>query len=173
MRSPLRRLALSTLLVIGLVAAPASAQQPIDLFPDDLPLDVGFIRLGSWNLRHINLEGQARVFLPGANDVEDFAILTATFAKAIRDLALDMVAIQEVQPRAGQPNRLLQIRDHLNGGPSGPWRADQTSILYDDPTNPFGNLQFGLLWNSSRITVNPDADTLLDDLRQPRNAAGH
>ncbi len=172
MRLTLNRLALSAFLVIVLVTAPAIGQQPIDIFPDDPALDAGFIRIGSWNLRHINLENGARQFLPGANDTEDFAILTATFAKAIRDLGLDVVAIEEHQPRAGEPNRLLQIRDHLNGGPSGPWRADETSIPYDNPNDPFGNLQFGVLWNSSKITINPDADILLAELRQPRNQAG-
>lgn len=123
MRTSLNRLALSAFLAIVLAIVPASGQQPIDIFPDEPPLDSGFIRLGSWNLRHINLEDGAREFLPGSNDTEDFAILIATFAKAITDLGLDLIAIQEHQPRAGQPNRLLQIRDRLNGGPSGPSRA--------------------------------------------------
>lgn len=172
MRSLPNRLILCAFLILALAIAPASGQQPIDVFPDDPPLDAGFIRIGSWNLRHINLEGGARQFLAGANDTEDFAILTATFAKAIRDLGLDLVAIQEFQPRAMEPNRLHQIRDHLNGGASGPWRSDETNIPYDNPNDQFGNLQFGVLWNSSRVTIDPNADLLLSELRQPRNQAG-
>jgi hypothetical protein len=47
------------------------------------------IRVGSWNLRHINLENGASAFLPGTHPAEDFAILTATFAKAVRVSNLD------------------------------------------------------------------------------------
>jgi hypothetical protein len=168
----MNRWKLLVFIIAALATEPTAGQQAIDIFPDDPQLPSAFVRLGSWNLRHINLENGARQFLPGANDTEDFAILTATFAKAIRDLGLDVVAIQEHQPRAGEPNRLLQIRDHLNGGPTGPWKADETAIPYDNPNSQFGNLQFGLLWNSSKLAVDPEADILLDNLRQPRNAAG-
>jgi hypothetical protein len=50
--------------------------------------------------------------------------------------------------------------------------ADQTNIEYDDPSDPFGNLQMGLLWNSTRVTVDPTADQLLQQLRQPRDVSG-
>jgi hypothetical protein len=151
----------------------AHAQEPIDLFPDNPELAPGFVRVCAWNLRHINLEEQARQFLPGQNDTEDFAILIATFAKGLRDLGCDLAAIVEVQPRSGELDRLLQLRDRLNGSGSGPWRADQTNIEYDNPNDPFGNLQFGLLWNSNKVTVDPTADQLLLDLRQPRDVNGN
>jgi endonuclease/exonuclease/phosphatase family metal-dependent hydrolase len=155
------------------LAIPAHAQEPIDLFPDNAELAQGFVRVCAWNLRHINLEEQGRQFLPGQNDPEDFAILTATFAKGLRDLGCDLAAIVEVQPRTAEPDRLLQLRDRLNGPGSGPWRADQTNIEYDNPNDPFGNLQFGLLWNSTKVTIDPTADRLLLDLRQPRDAQGN
>ena len=72
------------------------AQVPIDLFPDVPALGSGFIRIGSWNLRHINLESGAEDYLPGNKEDEDFAILIATFGKAITDLGLDLVAIVEL-----------------------------------------------------------------------------
>jgi Lamin Tail Domain len=78
-----------------------------------------------------------------------------------------------VQPRAGEPDRLLQLRDRLNGPGGGPWQADQTNIEYDNPNDPFGNLQLGLLWNSTKVTINPTADQLLLELRQPRDASGN
>jgi len=165
------QLMLNALILLILFPTTSRTQQPIDLFADDVSLDTGFIRIAAWNLRHINLEGDARTFLPGTTDTEDFAILTATFAKAIKDLGIDLIAVVEHQPRSGEPNRLLQIRDQLNG-PSGPWRADETNIEYDNPSNPFGNLQFGILWNSSKVTIDPAADSLLTDLRQPRDQAG-
>ncbi len=149
------------------------AQEPIDLFPDSPKLSQGYIRVGAWNLRHINLEGQARVFLPGNNDTEDFAILIATFAKVIQDLSLDVVTIVELQPRANEPNRLHQLRDKLNGQGGGPWRAHQTDIEYDSLGSSFGNLQFGLLWNSFKVTINPTDARLLSELRQPRDANGN
>jgi len=118
------------------------------------------------------LEGDARELLPGPTDDDDFAILTATFAKAIQDLGLHLVTIVEHQPRAGQPNRLEQIRDALNVSSADRWRSDETQITYDNPNNPFSGLQFGLLWNSDRVTVDPDDNQLLTDLRQPRNEDG-
>jgi len=160
-------------IVVVLLAAIAQAQEPIDLFPDNPELATGFVRICAWNLRHINLEEQARQFLPGNNDTEDFAILIATFAKGLRDLGCDLAAIAEVQPRTNEPDRLLQLRDRLNGPGGGPWQADQTAIEYDDPTNTFGNLQLGLLWNSTKVTINPTADLLLHELRQPRDTNGN
>jgi hypothetical protein len=156
---------LATVLVL-ILASLGQAQEPLDLFSDSPALAAGFVRLCAWNLRHINLEEQARTFLPGANDTEDFAILIATFAKAMQDLGCDLTAVIEVQPRANEANRLNQTRDRLNGGTSGPWRSDQTDIEYDDPTNPFGNLQLGLLWNSTKLTIDPSADHLLPRARR-------
>jgi endonuclease/exonuclease/phosphatase family metal-dependent hydrolase len=150
-----------------------SAQQAIDLFSDDAALGADYFRLGSWNLRHINLEDGAKEFLPGTTDDEDFAILTATFAKAIKDMGLDLVAVVEHQPRTGQPNRLHQIRQQLNGSATGPWQSDETNIPYDNSNSPFGGLQFGVLWNTTKVTIDPNADTLLSDLRQPRDASGN
>lgn len=152
----------------------ATAQGPFDLFSDVPELNQDFIRIGAWNLRHINLEDGAANFLPGNTQEEDFAILIAPFAKAIQDLGLDVVAISEVQPRAGEVNRLSQIRDKLNDGGST-WQADQTDIdyVYNDGGNAqFGNLQLGLLWKTNKVTIDPTADKLLSDLRQPRNPDG-
>lgn len=164
-----RRLAACALSL--LVACSARGQQPIDLFDDAPPLGSGFIRIGAWNLRHINIEGQAANFLTGATREEDFAILIATFAKGIQDLGLDLVAVVESQPRQNEPNRLTQLRDRLNGGAAGSWRSDETSIDYDS-VSQFGGLQFGLLWNSAKIRIDPDDDALLTELRQPRNTDG-
>ncbi len=160
------------LVIAELLVSSAQAQEPLDLFQDNPTLAAGFMRLCAWNLRHINLEEQARQLLPGQTDAEDFAILIATFAKGLRDLGCDLAAIIEVQPRANEPDRLLQLRDRLNGPSGGPWHADQTDIEYDDPTSPFGNLQLGLLWNNTKVTIDPTADQLLHQLRQPRDAAG-
>lgn len=159
--------------VIGFFALPLHAQQPLDLFADVPELSNDFIRIGAWNLRHINLEGDVRDLLPGNNDDEDFAILTAIFAKAIEDLGLDLVAIVEHQPRVNSPNRLEQIRGFLNGNGGNVWLADESNIVYDNPNNQFSGLQFGLLWNSTKITIDPATDQLLLDLRQPRDANGN
>ena len=97
-----------------LVARPTAAQEPLDLFSDAPRLSPEFVRIGAWNLRHINVEGGAAEVLPGKTPEEDAAILAATFAKAIDDLGLDLVAVIEHQPRPGEPNRLHQIRDELN-----------------------------------------------------------
>ena len=43
-------------------------QEPIDLFADVPELSNDFVRIGAWNMRHINVEGTADVFLPGANE---------------------------------------------------------------------------------------------------------
>lgn len=164
----------ATLCGLQIVAAlPAYAQEPIDLFADAPQLNGDFIRIGTWNLRHINLEFGVRDLLVGNNDAEDFAILTATFAKGIRDLGLDLVAVVEHQPRVNAPDRLEQIRGFLNGNGANNWLSDESRIVYDNPNNPFSGLQFGLLWNSSKVTIDPSADQLLGDLRQPRDANGN
>ena len=155
-----------SVMVLMLLAVPASAQAPLDLFSDVPPLGDCCIRIGGWNLRHINIEGQASTFLPGATRAEDFEILIATFAKAIQDLGLEIVAISEHQPRANQPNRLHQIRDALNGSGAGPWMADESHIVYAGPPTAFGGLQLAVLWNSDRVTIDPDEDELLVALRQ-------
>jgi endonuclease/exonuclease/phosphatase family metal-dependent hydrolase len=174
MRTTIVETRLFVVVLIALVALlRLPAQQPIDLFSDDAALNSDYFRLGSWNLRHINLEEGAKTFLTGTTDEEDFAILTATFAKAIKDLGLDLVVIVEHQPRVGEPNRLQQLRDRLNGNNAGTWQSDETAIPYDNPNDQFGNLQFGLLWKSAKVTINPNSDTLLSDLRQPRNASGN
>ena len=121
--------------VTACFALPLHAQQPLDLFADVPELSNDFIRIGAWNLRHINLEGDVRDLLPGNNDDEDFAILTATFAKAIEDLGLDLVAIVEHQPRVNSPNRLEQIRGFLNGNGGNVWLADESNIVYDAPNS--------------------------------------
>ena len=105
------RRALVGALVAGIFSFPALAQTPLDLFTDVPTLGQDYVRIGAWNLRHINLESGADAFLPGADEQTDFQILTATFGKAIVDLGLDLVAIVEHQPRANEPNRLHQIRD--------------------------------------------------------------
>jgi len=165
------RICLLTIFLLTASFAHIRAQQPLDIFSDEPALDAGYLRLACWNLRHINLEEGAPAFLSGTTPDEDFAILTATFAKAIKDLALDMVAVVEHQPRANEPNRFHELRDRLNGSGSSPWQSDETSIPYDNPNDPYGNLQFGVLWNSTRVTIDPTADRLLTDLRQPRDAA--
>ena len=159
-------------LFIVLCGARLHAVEPIDMFSDVPKLNNDFIRIGSWNLRHINLEGNADEFLPGETEEEDFEILVATFAKAIEDLGLDVVAIVEYQPRANEPNRLIQIVNRLNGDGGVRWRSDETQIVYEDPNNQFSNLQFGLLWDSAKVTVDPNNDELLVQLRQPRNSDG-
>ncbi len=107
----LNYLTLIALIFMTLLPSAGRGQQPIDIFPDDVPLDSGFISIGAWNLRHINLEGGAREFLPGATDAEDFAILTVTFAKAIKDLGLNLIAVVEHQPRSGEPSCSTELRD--------------------------------------------------------------
>jgi hypothetical protein len=51
--------------------------------------------------------------------------------------------------------------------------ADESYIPYDDPSNPFGNLQLAVLWNSAKVTIDLAADQLLEELRQPRDSAGN
>ena len=164
--------ALVAALVGWIFSSPALAQTPLDLFTDVPTLGQDYVRIGAWNLRHINLESGADAFLPGADEQTDFQILTATFGKAIVDLGMDLVAIVEHQPRANEPNRLHEIRDWLNANSGTAWSVDETAIEYEDPSNPFGNLQFGLLWKISRVTIDPTSDQLLLSLRQPRDANG-
>jgi endonuclease/exonuclease/phosphatase family metal-dependent hydrolase len=167
-----KRACIRSFLFIVLCAARLHAAEPIDMFSDVPKLNNDFIRIGAWNLRHINLEGDADEFLPGETEEEDFEILVATFAKAIEDLGLDVVAIVEHQPRANEPNRLVEILNRLNGGDGDLWRSDETQIVYENPNHPFSNLQFGLLWDSAKVTVDPTDDELLSQLRQPRNSDG-
>ena len=158
--------------VFGGAGASLYAQEPLDLFADQPKHAEGFIRIACWNLRHINLEANADDLLVGDTEAEDFAILTATFAKAIDDLALDLVVIVEHQPRANEPDRLAEILGHVNAGGAAEWRMDSTQIPYDNTSSQFGNLQFAVLWRSDRVTIDTTADTLLEQLRQPRNADG-
>ncbi len=119
-------------LVIALGSA-ANAEKPLDLFANVPKLFDGYIRIGARNLRHINVEVGAHYFLTGVTEEAVSEILTKTFAKAIIDLGLDIVAITEHQPRSGEPNRLEQIRSRLNGGQSGPWRAAESEIDDENP----------------------------------------
>lgn len=119
-------------LVIALGSA-ATAEKPLDLFANVPKLGDGYIRIGARNLRHINVEVGAHYFLTGVTEEADSEILTKTFAKAIIDLGLDIVAITEHQPRSGEPNRLEQNRSRLNGGQRGPWRVAESEI---DDGNP-------------------------------------
>ena len=128
-----------TLALILTLAGTGFAQEPIDLFPNSPELGPGFIRIGAWNLRHINLENNAELLLPGDTRAEDFESLVATFAKAIKDLGLDVVVITENQPRAQEPDRLQQIRDKLNGPAGTTWDSDQTNIPYTGSFTQFGH----------------------------------
>jgi len=152
-----------------MLASCSSAQQEIDLFSDQPRLGDGFIRFATWNLRHINVEGDAGDFLPAATEEGDFDILIATFAKAIDDLGLHLVLIVEHQPRAGEPNRLAELEGAVDALLPAEWRHDESHIEYDGDGGQFGNLQFGLLWDASRVTIDPDADQVLESLRQSRN----
>ena len=158
------------LVMVSLLLAAVSAQaDPIDVFADEPALGDGFIRLGCWNLRHINLESGADDYLLGDTEEEDFEILTETFAKAIGDLGLDVVAISEHQPQSDEPNRLHQIRDELNATVDGTWLAHESEIGYGPSGATFGRLQLAVLWNSERVTIDPDETVLLSELRQPRD----
>ncbi len=157
-------------LVVVFCGAALAHAEPIDVFADELALGDGFIRLGCWNLRHINLEGSHVLeFLPGASEEDDFTILTETFAKAIGDLGLDIVAISEHQRRSGESNRLHQIRDALNATAQGTWHAHESEIGYGESGSAIGGLQFAVLWNAEEVTIDPDESVLLADLRQPRD----
>lgn len=169
----LRLLLAFACLTLGSVI-PGVAAEPLDLFADVPELGEGAVRIAAWNLRHIDLDpelGTAR-FLPGASAEEDFAILTATFGKGILDLGLDLVAVIEHQPRANEPNRLQALGDWLNANSPEGWSVEETAIDYDSPTDPYGNLQFGLLWKPAKIELDPAGSRLLLELRQPRNEEG-
>jgi hypothetical protein len=166
----------STALAIVLFVNPAISlcQEPIYLFSDSVKLTDGYLRLATWNLKHINLQPGARDLLPGSTDEEDFTSLVKTFAKAIDDLDLDLVVAVEVQPRQSDPNRLEVILHSLNqfhgsSANATPSWSTRPNIPYDNPNDPFGNLQFGLLWDSTKVEVAPNDARLLEDLRQPRD----
>lgn len=148
------------------------AQTPFDLFTDSAPSGAGSVRLAAWNLEQVNTTGPARDFIPGADRDADNDIKAATFAKAIRDLGLDILFIVENQPRRNEENRIEQIRDFLNQGISGaPWRSNESRIDYNGGFQPvdsgdFGGLQFAVIWNSTRATIDSGADQLLLHLRQ-------
>ena len=150
--------------ICAFAPAPVVAQDPLDLFDDAPVLSDAFIRIGSWNLRHINLERGSRDLLPGLTVAEDFEILVATFGKAIADLDLHLVVLIEVQPRVGQPDRLDEIREWLDTNTNHGWDDETTSIVYAGSGG--GNLQFGLIWRTDRVSVDTTGDVLLEDLRQ-------
>lgn len=161
----------------------------VDLFRDAPEYPDGYVRLGAWNVRHLKVRPDSASFFPGHDAETDAAAQLATFAKAIRDLHLDLVVLVEVQPRFGEPDRLEQLRELLNQSlttslttapwfrpaatalHTGPWRSAQTHLEYDDPEDPHGNLQFGLLWNTARnIWIDPTECQVLEELRQPQSA---
>ncbi len=153
-----------------LISALCAGQEPVDLFPDVPAYASGFVRIGAWNVRHLNVEPNSEDFFAGRDREEDLAILTASFAKAIRDLQLDLLVLVEVQPRVGEPDRLRQILLDLNGADGDHWRSDVTHLEYDEPEDPYGNLQFGLLWNTARaVRIDPAKNRVLEELRQPRS----
>ncbi|MCK4513546.1 hypothetical protein KAW64_17480 [bacterium] len=154
-------------LAVVILGAGHAQAEPIDVFADEPGLGDGFIRLGCWNLRGINLYGsEVRGFLPGASDEDDLTILIETFAKAIGDLGLDIVAISEHQPRTDEPNRLHQIRDVLNVMGEGTWQAHESEIGYGESGSSIGGLQLAVLWNTDKVTIDPDETVLLSALRQ-------
>ena len=162
MRTPSRVLVVWWTVFMTLAYAPMSgAEEPIDLFADAPKLSDGFVRIGAWNMRHINVEGGAGDFLPGVTRDEDFVILYATFAKAIRDLGLDLVLVTEVKGS----DRIDRIVDALNVGLAGggAWRGAQTHINFVPPST---EIQLGMLWNSDIVTINPDDADVLDGQRQ-------
>jgi hypothetical protein len=144
-------------------AASGRAQPPIDLFSDVPRHAAGFVRLGSWNVRHLKVESSYAADLPGRTLEEDTTILWNTFADAILDLQLDLVVLIEVQPRSGEPNALLAIQERLRQETGDDWRSDITDLKYDDLSDPYGNLQFGLLWTrdqagASSSMAHPSSD---------------
>jgi hypothetical protein len=79
----------------------------------------------------------------------------------------------EVQPRAGEPDRVAEVVEALRQRSAADWRWDVTRIEYDDPEDEYGNLQFAVLWNASRgIQIEPSRNRLLEELRQPRSPDG-
>ena len=110
------------------ISAAHAQDGAVDLFADNPKLAPGFLRLGAWNMRHINVEGGADEVLPGRSRDQDFQALIATFAKSIGDLGLDIVAVIEHQPHPGEANRLQQLAQKLNSGQDGPWKWDESNI---------------------------------------------
>ena len=148
--------------------------EPVDLFSDSPALGDGFFRLGAWNVRHIDLALGAEGFLVGNDREADFEILTRSYAKAIEDLKLDIVVLIEVQPRDNERSRFEQVVAHLNNKDNDSWACFQSQIEYDDPKDPYGNLQFGLIWNRQHgINIDPAKALLLEELRQPRDRDGN
>jgi endonuclease/exonuclease/phosphatase family metal-dependent hydrolase len=148
-------------------------QHPHDLFLDVPPYATGFMRIGTWNVRHLNVETNSQHFFRGSTRDEDCEILITSIAKAICDLQLDVVVLIELQPRPGEADRLFQLVQLLRQKSHNDWRSDRTCLEYDRPDDPYGNLQFGLLWNATRnIEIDPCRNRVLEDLRQPRSATG-
>ena len=166
-----RVMLVSVVLAIGLVSAGWASAAPLDVFADEPALGDGFIRVGCWNLRHINLEGSIDEFLLGTTE-ENFDTLTQTFAKAVLDLGLDVVAVSEHQPRSDEPNRLQQVVGALNAMDGGGWEAHESEIGYGESGSAVGGLQLAVLWNSDKVTIDPGECVLLSDLRQPRDEDG-
>ena len=164
-----RRSRVAGLLALLLLASTGYAQQPIDVFLDRRPLTTDFVRVGAWNIQHFELKSGAAALLPGSNPDEDLESLAATYAKAIKDLGLDVAALVEHQNLDPDKDRLELLKKALNGGVTGPWRADETRIEYSDPNNTLMNLQFAVVWNSERIEIDPAKNTVLLELRQPKD----
>ena len=172
-RSKPRSLFILLVLLTTIDLAAQEMNEPVDLFSDEPALANGFFRLGAWNVRHLDLAYGAEGFLAGKNREADFEILTSSFAKAIEDLKLDIVVLIEVQPRMGERNRFEQVIAHLNKTDKDSWAFSETRIAYDEPDDPYGNLQFGIIWNQRRgVKIAPDKARLLDELRQPRDRDG-
>jgi endonuclease/exonuclease/phosphatase family metal-dependent hydrolase len=169
------------LLLLGPLALASwcSGHEPIDLFSDVPELGPGFVRLAAWNVRHLDLAADSEGYFPGRDQEAKFQVLLASFAKAVRDLQLDLLVLVEVQPRTGEPERLGQFRELLEAADpprnrEGPgWQWTRTEIEYDEPEDPYGNLQFGLLWNATRgIRMGDAGHRVLHELRQPRSPSG-
>ncbi|MCB9492249.1 MAG: hypothetical protein H6674_09325 [Dehalococcoidia bacterium] len=132
----------------------------LDLFADEPRLADGFILIGAWNIRHINVEAGAGTFLPGTTTANDSQILFRTFAKAIQDLGLDVVAVTEVKGE----DRLATIRNCLNrGDPTAPWRSAQTDMEFAPAST---EIQLSVVWNSAKVEIDPDEMEVLEDQRQ-------
>jgi endonuclease/exonuclease/phosphatase family metal-dependent hydrolase len=156
--------------LLTLLANISLAQQPVDLFSDSPALAEGFVRIGAWNVRHLDLSNNSDRYFAGRDREEDFSILIGSFAKAVLDLKLDLVVLVEVQPRTGEPDRLQQLLQSVRACSGGEWQSHITCLEYDEPDDPYGNLQFGLLWNEARgVRIDRSKTRLLEELRQPRS----
>src|SRR5688572_25955115 len=83
-------------LVVGLLVWLTNVglgQEPVDLFSDSPSLAEGFVRIGAWNVRHLNVADNSERFFGGRNREEDFSILISSFAKAVLDLKLDLLVL--------------------------------------------------------------------------------